>query len=247
MKQPSRSTAVSERKVFQPIKGTRAFEEVVDQITFAIRAGVYRVGDRLPTIDELARDMATSRPTIGDAVERLSEHGVLDVKRGATGGLVVASNDIPLVLMKPAGWRQAAVKELIEARRAIEMQLALLAGERADEDDIARMRDAVQQIEQEAKRPRRQRAQHLDHVFHYAMGRAAHSDVLFYFQHLVMEQLRLQFRDFYDRQWQDEPDWVLRTHRGTLAAIESRDRNQIIAAMNDHFTGIENEVARRRS
>src|SRR5215469_14094431 len=184
--------------VFQRIKGARAFEEVVDQITFAIRAGIYRTGDRLPTIDVLARDMGTSRPTIGSAIETLSENGVLAVKRGATGGVVVISDDIPLALMKPpAGWREAPLDQLVEARRAIEMQLALLAGERADETDIATMREAVEKIEREGRQRQRGRPRYLDHLFHYAMGRAAHSEVLFYFQHLVMEQLRLHLQTYY--------------------------------------------------
>jgi len=243
----ARSAAASENRVFQPIKGARAFEEVVDQITFAIRAGIFRVGDRLPTIDELARDMGTSRPTIGDAIEILSENRVLAVKRGATGGVVVASDDIPLALMKPpAGWREAALEELVEARRAIEMELALLAGERATEEDLATMREAVETMEREGSQQRgRPRWGYLDHLFHYAMGRAAHSEVLFYFQHLVMEQLRLHFKDYYAKQ--EDPAWVIATHRDTLAAIESRDRDRISATMNDHLAGAEKEVARRRS
>ena len=127
------------------------------------------------------------------------------------------------------------------------MQLALLAGERADETDIATMREAVEKIEREGRQRQRGRPRYLDYLFHYAMGRAAHSEVLFYFQHLVMEQLRHHLQTYYARQWREARAWVIATHRETLAAIESRDRDRIIAAMNDHFAGVDEEVVRRLS
>ena len=51
-----------------PVTPVRAHEEVVSQIVFAIRSGLLRVGDRLPTIEALAASTHVSKPVVGEAV-----------------------------------------------------------------------------------------------------------------------------------------------------------------------------------
>jgi hypothetical protein len=36
---------------FEPIRGYRVFEDVLDQLTYVIRSGVYEPGDRLPDLE----------------------------------------------------------------------------------------------------------------------------------------------------------------------------------------------------
>ena len=95
---------------FHRISAARAHEEVIDQITFAIRSGLLKPGDRLPTIEILAEMTEVSKPVIGEAVRVLRDHGVLESKRGVQGGVSVVSEDIPLSLMRRcAVWGSAAL------------------------------------------------------------------------------------------------------------------------------------------
>jgi GntR family transcriptional repressor for pyruvate dehydrogenase complex len=236
--------ADSPTSIFHPIMGSRAFEEVVDQITFAIRAGVYRVGDRLPTIDQLSRLMGTSRPTVGDAIEVLSGGGVVEARRGMNGGIAVVSEDIPVTLMRRAGgWRRAAIRELVEARRAVEMELALLAGERATEQDIQTMREAVTMLEGVRGDPRKW--QQYDYLLHYAIGRAAKSELLAYFQHMILEQLAMLLPGYYAEE--EDPDQLIHSHRETLAAIQSRNPERIRSVMQAHVGILESDLQRLSS
>jgi GntR family transcriptional regulator, transcriptional repressor for pyruvate dehydrogenase complex len=224
--------------VFHAILGPRAFEEVVDQLTFAIRSGVYAPGDRLPIIAELARLMEVSKPTVGLAIRSLADSGVLSVQRGATGGVIVRSSNIPVTLLRLAGgWRHAVLGELLEARRPIEMQIALLAGMRATADDFQRLRSAVLDLEKTSKNRDRYARLRADHLFHYSLGRAARNELLAYYQHQILEQLATLLND-YEEQYRDIQN-VIRTHETTLAAIESRDSKVIRKAMEEHFAGLE--------
>src|SRR3954470_25048016 len=156
-----------EERIFRPVVDSRAHELVIDQITFGIRAGVHKVGEKLPPIGELARQFGVSKPTIGEAVRILALHGVVVSKRGVTGGVTVASDDIPTALLGLVPERrQTDLRELLEARRAVEMEIALLAARRADDADLAAMRESIERLEAHLGGPGRLRL-HYDHLFHY--------------------------------------------------------------------------------
>jgi len=231
---------------FRPIRGSRAHEEVVDQIAFAIRAGIYRPGDRLPRIEDLARAMKVSKPTISEALRVLN--GVVDVQRGATGGVIVASDNVPITMMRLAsGGRAAALVDLVEARRPIESELAMLASRRATPEDLAALLEAVEGLEQAASDPSSSGADllHWDSLFHYGMGRTARSELLFYHQHQIFEQLgnwRLEF--YMDSASRPEIIAHARLHRATLEAIEQGEDTAIREVMDRHLAGLERIAGR---
>lgn len=229
---------------FHPISGARAYEEVIDQITFAIRAGIFRPGDRLPSVEELAHLMGVSKPVIGEAIKALSAGGVLVAQRGASGGVTVASDEIPVTLMRvSSGRRDIALTELVEARHPVEMEIALLAAERATDEDFETMEFAIDRFVEAISDNSRHMRRHADHLFHYAMGRAARSELLARYQHEILEQLAIVLEEYYERD--EDPQLVLETHGETLEAIRSRDPEAVRKAMSRHLENLEN-LARGR-
>ena len=215
------------------IDAARAHEEVVDQIVYAIRSGLLRSGDRLPTIEELADATGVSKPVIGEAVRVLREHGVVESKRGVQGGVTVIADDVPMELLPARGWRTAALTELVEARRPIETMLSLLAAERASEDDLVDMRRTIEQLEDAARRPDASFLR-FDHRFHYQIGRAAQSEMLAFYQHRILSAIAVAL-DAYGL-FHEDRDLVISTHRELLHAIESRDPDRIRTATERHFS-----------
>jgi GntR family transcriptional repressor for pyruvate dehydrogenase complex len=233
------------RSYFRPILGLRAHEEVVDQITYAIRAGICEAGTRLPSIEELAQLMNVSKPTVGEAVKVLQQKGVVVAQRGSSGGVTVVSSNVPAGTLSRLLWdREAAsLAELAEARRPIEMELAMLAGERATAHDFEAMRETIRVLEQHRHDRKRTLAIHYDSLFHYRMGRAARSRLLAFHQHQILQQIWDILRSYYEHE--EDPEIPIRTHRATLIALESRDRKKIERAMNDHLAPLEALVAER--
>ena len=64
-------------------------DEVVDRLLTALALGEFVPGQRLPTSRELAGMLGVSRATVHEAMVRLRTAGVVDVRRGRTGGAYV--------------------------------------------------------------------------------------------------------------------------------------------------------------
>jgi DNA-binding FadR family transcriptional regulator len=230
---------------FFPVTISKAAQQVVEQITFAIRSGVVSAGDRLPQIDELSNTMGVSKPVIGDALKILSDAGIVETIRGVGGGVVVIRDEIPVRLItRSSYWERFNIIELLEARRPIEIRIAVLAAHNASEGEFQDIERQVMLLDKyrQAKPARRI---HHDHLFHYAMGRAAHSKALAQFQHEIMEQLYTRFRDYFDQY--EDVDQVLALHQETFEALKGKDEKKILGAMDRHLRPLEKVVRSRKS
>jgi DNA-binding FadR family transcriptional regulator len=224
---------------FQHITDARVHEQVVDQITFAIRSGALGVGERLPSIEQMSADMGVSKPTVGEAIRVLSSYGVVESRRGVNGGVTVTSDDIPATLLGLAqGMRENSLRELLEARRPVEMEIARLAGARADESDFEAMQESIDRLESDAAADGTVRLR-FDHFFHYAMGRAARSEMLAYYQHQILEGITKVLHDFFVHK--EQPEVVIDLHKRTLAAIRKGKPAQIDKVMDEHLAYLEAE------
>jgi GntR family transcriptional regulator, transcriptional repressor for pyruvate dehydrogenase complex len=228
------------RWTFQPIADPRVHERVVDQITFAIRSGAFGVGERLPSVEQMARDMNVSKPTVGEAIRVLAGRGVVESRRGVNGGVTVTDDNIPITLLKAAdGPNDTSLRELIEARRPIEMEIARRAAQRADEVDIASMQDSIAKLAAHVGDDGELRL-HFDHFFHYAMGRAARSELLAYYQHQVLQGITVLMHDYFINQ--EDPHVVVDLHRRTLEAIQGGDLGRVDEVMDEHLAYLERAV-----
>lgn len=215
------------------IDPTRAHEDVVGQLVYAIRSGLLRKGDRLPTIEDLAESTGVSKPVVGEAVRLLREHGVVASKRGVQGGVTVITDDVPVDLLLARGWRRADLTELVEARRPIETMLGLLAAERATVEDFADMRESIECLEIAAQRPDASFLR-FDHRFHYQVGRAARSEMLALYQHQILSAIAVVLHEY--ELYHEDRELVIRTHREMLSAIEARDSEWVLAATDRHWS-----------
>jgi GntR family transcriptional repressor for pyruvate dehydrogenase complex len=226
---------------FRPIRGSRAFEEVVDQLTHAIHTGTYGVGAHLPTIKELAQAMKVSNPTVLEAVRLLERAGVVGVKRGATGGIVVLSSVIPTTVFKLSSIRVAqSIFPLVDARRPIELELAALAVTRGSDEDIQDVRKAVEM--QENAEPDSDEWVFANYKFHYAIGHAAHSDVLAYFQSELTKEMAMFFEEQRSLGDSQEPASTLEEHRMILRGLEARNPEMVRVAVMQHLRHYEEQV-----
>jgi GntR family transcriptional regulator, transcriptional repressor for pyruvate dehydrogenase complex len=153
--------------VFEPVQTATTFEETVDRLGTAIRLGILAPGSRLPSERELADQLAISRSTLRQAITALVESGHLTSVRGRSGGTFVVPEP-PLAEgsagLLPDDWRQ-----VLDLRFAIETGIVALAAERAGDEPLAIMRDAIARMEAATEFDEYRRA---DVRFHIALAQA---------------------------------------------------------------------------
>jgi len=230
------------RAVFRPIVGSRAALEVADQLSFAVMSGLYQPGEFLPTVEELAEVMRVSRPTIGEAVRLLASGGVLEVRRGAKGGISVLNAAVPPSLLKLSRLRRGrTLTEVLEARRPVALALVRLAAERGTEQDFERLQSANDLLAQ-SEDDTREWTQ-ANNLFHATIGHAASNELLTYIEHEIQEELELLL-DGYNKRYSD-PQRTIREHEAILEHLRAGDADAAAAAMSTHLRALE-EIAPAR-
>lgn len=132
-----------------PITHAPAYELVVDQIRRAIHLGRYLPGEKLPPERDLAGQLGVSRTTVREAVRLLEGEGLLTIRRGATGGLIVSGPHKASAqeLRSRVQKHQKELADIFDYRLAVECCTARLAAERRAKSDIRQLDDALQRME----------------------------------------------------------------------------------------------------
>jgi DNA-binding FadR family transcriptional regulator len=108
--------------------------QIAEQLRSAIVAGQFKIGQRLPTEDELAKRFGVSRPSVREALKRLAAQNLVRARRGPTGGNFVVqpsyaelAESLSGAATLLVGMGALGIEEIIEARRTLQgscMQLA---------------------------------------------------------------------------------------------------------------------------
>jgi GntR family transcriptional regulator, transcriptional repressor for pyruvate dehydrogenase complex len=230
--------------VFTPVQTRKTFEEAVEQIAEKVKLGELAVGDRLPSERALAEQMEISRPTLREAVKILQDSGLIDVRRGAGGGMFVVTEIVPPELVaRRRDMRIHEVAQVLEARRVLEPRVAQLAAMRAGAEDFDAMARTIDDqrvlIEEGAilQEGREDRFLALDVRFHLALARSTGNEVLVGLVRSVYRELEIA-RDM-TMHYEAVPEWSIDIHERTLAAVRSGDPELVDEVMDEHLGQIE--------
>jgi GntR family transcriptional repressor for pyruvate dehydrogenase complex len=231
------------RQDFQAVRKTRVSEGIIAQIRDLITSGRLRPGDRLPAERDLAKILAVGRSTVREAIRALESLGVLESRAGEGTFLAavpsIGRDRLSAHLLE--AWENQ--RKLFEVREVIEPDLAALAARRATEDQIQKMREALD--EQERIIRSGDIGIKADNTFHYLLAEAAGNDVLFNIMESLMDLLR-ETREA-SLQQGDRPLQSLKQHRAILKAIQVRDATQAQRRMTEHIRGMEQKAFDVRS
>src|SRR5579859_7349316 len=128
-----------------------ASEQIAREIRLYIEREGLRPGDRIGTEHELSREFGVSRPTLREGLRRLAGSHLIRVQKGRAGGVFVdntpnvgigrhVSESIAAMLECDS----VTLCELLETRMLLEVPLAGLAAERADEASIGALIEAIE-------------------------------------------------------------------------------------------------------
>ncbi|MEU9834723.1 FCD domain-containing protein [Streptosporangium sp. NPDC048047] len=167
------------------------YEVAAEQVLELIVRLDLRPGDRMPTENELAAQLGTSRTVVREAVKILSALGRVRAQKGR--GLYVADGEGMLGTGRWASFFLPAdldhVYMLFEFRRAQEMETSRLAAHRATPVELRAIEEAAGMCRQGLETGRAELFNDGDDAFHTAVAAASHNVFL---QIAVREARRLQ-------------------------------------------------------
>lgn len=186
---------------------------------------------RLPSERQLALELGVSRPVVREALRALIERRLIVVEpsRGAFVRRDTAARRYQPLDVEYRR-RGTTARNLSEARQMLESEAAALAARRADEDDLATLRTAVDRLESSPTPLDRVRN---DLAFHAAMAAASHNPVIeTMFASIQGLTVELMVRSAGDAE-------VVRRsapfHRQIFEAVAARDPEAARAAMQAHL------------
>jgi len=221
---------------FQPIRVTKASDEVLAVLVDAIRGGLYEPGDLLPRERDLSERLEVSRTVLRAAIDVLRQAGVVSVRRGNAGGIVVASTvNLVQVLAGIEGGTRADLRSVLEARRPLELAAGLLTAAQMTADIAAELQRLVAMLEPLLDQPGE--FYEADIRFHLRVGELSGNEILAQFIRSTFGRLaviRSQFPVAHV-----ELRAALANQRRLLGAITGGDEDDIVTAVDEHLTAFE--------
>jgi DNA-binding FadR family transcriptional regulator len=190
----------------QAIRRSLVSDQVFRLLCEQILAGAYEPGEKLPTQRALAAELEVNMASVREAVKRLEQIGLVDVRHGdamrvrdwrAEGGLDVVAH----VLFRAGGLDRETLRSLLEARRLMLTEAARLAAQRRSAPQAARLGELAERI---AAAPDEAAAQALDFEFMTELVEAAGNVVFLlilnsirrlYFEHAELFAAVVEARD----------------------------------------------------
>jgi GntR family transcriptional regulator, transcriptional repressor for pyruvate dehydrogenase complex len=228
---------VALQAVFMPVRPPSTFEETVERLGTAIRLGLLPPGSRLPPERELAGELKISRSTLRQALTTLVQSGHLVSLRGRNGGTFVSEQ--PPLAERGAQALDQSAWAVLDYRVAIECGSVLLAAERASEDQLDRLEELVDRMDEGGEDFDEYRR--TDIRFHIGIAEAAGSPRLV----SAMTDVQAQMTDLIALI--AHPAEVLThsndQHRRLLKLLRKADSARSVRLLREHIEGTEHILA----
>ena len=211
-------------------------KQIAEQLREAIVSGQFKIGERLPTEDELAQRYGVSRPSVREALKRLAAQNLVRAKRGPSGGNFVVKPsyaDLAESLSGAAtllvGMGSLGIDEIIEARRALQGSCLELAAKNANAEHLHNIEQALKrqqdpEISDEAFCP-------ADVAFHRALVDATDNGMLRFVMYTVIEAL-IPVTNMVVTVVRERSE-IISLHRQMLERLTRRDSDGLKAAMDE--------------
>jgi DNA-binding FadR family transcriptional regulator len=164
--------------LISPLAAAGRADEVVQRVSQAIQLGLFVDGEQLPPETEFAAQLGVSAMTLREALATLRQQGLVETRRGRTGGTFVRRPAAPAVAAlreRLRGMTTSTLRDLIDEQFAVSGAAAKLAAARASVASVRRLHTLVHQLTGAASLGSRIRA---DSRFHIEVAIASQSERL---------------------------------------------------------------------
>jgi GntR family transcriptional repressor for pyruvate dehydrogenase complex len=227
-----RLTGMDRSSLIAPLASAGRAEEVAARLTEAIHLGILVDGQQLPAESDFAAQLGVSTMTLREAIAGMREQGLVETKRGRSGGTFVRRALEPPIDPDRRRLREMTVSRLrdtADEHAAVSGAAARLAADRGNATVYRKLYALVDQMATARSRGARMKA---DSRFHVEVAMASQSE------RLTRHEVRLQ-GEFAGLLWLDllpeeEMAAMAREHHEIATAIAEEDGDRARAMAERH-------------
>lgn len=223
--------------MLKPIGKQRVAEEIVQQLRSLILRGHYATGDKLPPERKLAEELGVNRASLREAIKALEQMGLVKTRQGDGTRVLdfMQTAGVELVSHLVAGTTDGVpsievLEDVLEFRRIFARDIAHLAAEKANAEEIARLDEIAHRAEAELSPGDLLK---VDFEFYLELTRTAKNRV---FQ-LLINTIRAAVTSHagFFAQVSPPAQVVRKHHRDVITAIRAREPEKAAKAVNDYL------------
>lgn len=191
-----------------------------------------RAGAKLPAERVLAEQLGVSRASLRQAIVALEVQGLVEVRHG--GGTYLRRDGLQPAPLDEVLERQRLLPDILDAREALEVKIAMLAAERRSPADLVRIEAALDAMGAAASAGRG--VEQGDADFHGAVTGAAHSSVLARMMAVLGPEIALTREESLAQT--GRPAQSLAQHRAIAGAVAAGEPQRAAEAMLAHLSSV---------
>lgn len=225
---------------YKRIKTEKIYEQVADSLISMIKDGRLKPGDKLYSVEQLAKNFGVGRSAVREALSGLRSMGLVEMRQGE--GTYVKGFDaerFTLPVSTAFLMKQGDVKELYQVRKILEVGTAAYAAKSYTDKDLRKMEEALQ-LMADAK-GNEQLAEQADADFHLAIVQASQMNLLIHLMGSVSELISETIREtrrvlLYT---EDRSNILYEEHERIYQAIKNKQADQAREKMYEHLENVE--------
>lgn len=223
----------------------KTYEIIVEKIEHFFLDGELRPGDKLPPERELASQFNVSRTSVREALKALEMSGIIEIRQG--GGSYIKTSEVQLLTKELSTTIVQAennlVYEMLELRRALEVESASLAAQRANSQDLEKIRQSLEQMAVSINEV--EEGIQADLHFHMQIVHATHNALLINLVQTLTEHMEDTIRATRRHRFLDPSRYeeTFDEHKEIYIAIASGNTKKAKLLMEEHITRIRRELS----
>lgn len=216
--------------------GKKNYEIITEELQRIIETGKVKPGEKLDTIENMAKRYRVGRSTVREAISHLKARGLLETKQG--GGTYVRAQALESMASRQIKDRED-LRRLLEVRGILEVGSIELAAAHRSEADLDELAGIVSLMEEAIGNE--EISQVHDVNFHLAIAKATQNPLLRQMMESISAMMMRTIRDSRSL-WlfseQESAHRLFQEHRQMLEAIRDRNPRRAAETMKSHLAKV---------
>lgn len=162
--------------MLSPVKSTKIYEMIMEQIKDIVKNGKLKSGDKLPSERDLCEKLEVSRASVREALRALQMLGLIESKHGEgnfinenfENSLLEPLSIVFLLLGSKSG-------DVLELRKIIEPETAVLAAKNITNEQLTELKEIMDELNDNFDT---EICASLDKKFHYKIAQASGNNLI---------------------------------------------------------------------